>query len=144
MNVRSGTTAWATESTEANSCQEGTPGLKSPTLGPDLTGSRCPPRASAVFAKSKRPRKEAARRRRQHKVADHSEYHGHPCRSDFPLLSALKRAIQADASTQLAELARLRALLFRKWSTRARELEGQPSKEPLKLMPAYSQLSSRG
>ena len=68
----------------------------------------------------------------------------HPCRSDFPLLSALKRAIQADASTQPAELARLRALLFRKWSTRARELEGQPSKEPLKLMPAYSQLSSRG
>ena len=52
------------------------------------------------------------------------------------MILCFRQAFQANAKTQPAELARLRALFFHKWSARARELEGQ-EEELKKSMPGH-------
>ena len=48
---------------------------------------------------------------------------GHPCKNEFALPHALQHAIDANARCESADLAKSRALFFRKWAARAKELE---------------------
>ena len=61
---------------------------------------------------------------------------GHPCKNEFALPQALQHAIKVNAGSDSAELAKSRALFFRKWVARSKELE--PEEAQLKAtMPKH-------
>ena len=61
---------------------------------------------------------------------------GHPCKNEFALPQAIQHAIDANARRESADLAKNRALFFRKWAARAKELE--PDEAKLKAnMPSH-------
>ena len=53
---------------------------------------------------------------------------GHPCQMEAALPQALQQAIDRNASTSAEQLARGRALFFKKWLARAKELEPEEQK----------------
>ena len=53
---------------------------------------------------------------------------GHPCQMEAALPQALQQAIDRNASTSAEQLARDRALFFKKWLARAKELEPEEKK----------------
>ena len=53
---------------------------------------------------------------------------GHPCQMEAALPKALQQAIDRNASTSAEQLARSRALFFKKWLARAKELEPEEQK----------------
>ena len=53
---------------------------------------------------------------------------GHPCQMEAALPEALQQAIDRNASTSAEQLARSRALFFKKWLARAKELEPEEQK----------------
>ena len=61
---------------------------------------------------------------------------GHPCENEFALPQALQHAIDVNAKSDSSDLAKNRALFFRKWPARSKELE--PAEAQLKAtMPSH-------
>ena len=61
---------------------------------------------------------------------------GHPCKNEFALPQALQHAIDVNAKSESSYLAKNRALFFRKWAARSKELE--PAEAQLKAsMPSH-------
>ena len=61
---------------------------------------------------------------------------GHPCKNEFALPQALQHAIDVNAKSESSDLAKNRALFFRKWAARSKELE--PAEAQLKAtMPSH-------